>query len=88
VTNLSQLPLYRELQCELDGLVFSMQTKGRSIFVDVPDVATGLKLLRIDSPPGSYLGSVHKLKRLLAPAFMILESRLREQPIGVVGYYR
>ena len=88
VTNLSELQLHGELQCELDGIEFSIKATDRSIVVDVPDVPTGLKLLTLGSHPGAYPGSVQRLKRLLDAAFMILEVRLCGQPIGLLGYNR
>lgn len=88
VTNLSQLQLHGKLQCELDGGSLSILSAGRSIVVDISDMATGLQLLRLSSPQESGFRSLKSLKGLLDAAHMSLEVRLSEQTIVVLGYNR
>ncbi|QDU47468.1 hypothetical protein Mal52_59990 [Symmachiella dynata] len=86
MTDLSQCQLHGFLQCELDGSGFSMSFTGRSIVVNVSHMATGLKLLQLGLPPGSYLRSIRRLQKLLDSTCMNLEFRLREKPMGTVGH--
>ena len=74
-----------DLDCELDGKAVSIRSTGRKTVVEVPDVATGLKLVGLGSPR-DFFGLLHKLKRLLDAASHVLELRVRGKTIGRVGY--
>ena len=44
------LRVLANLQCELDGQLVAVHSEAQKIVVEVPDVATGLKLLPLGSP--------------------------------------
>jgi hypothetical protein len=74
-----------DLQCELNGRRVSVQTVGRTIIVEVPDVATGLKLAKLGPSRGSYRRSAHELKNMLDAAAFRVEVRLCGKPIVLIG---
>lgn len=82
------LEIKANLECELDGRPLSVRTIGRTLFVEVPDVATGVKLARLGSPQGTIRQSVHRFKRFLDSAQMTLNLRIGNDSLGLIGFGR
>lgn len=85
VINSPTIAFDADLKCELDGRKVSIRTTGRTIVVEVPDVATGLKLAKLGSLQGSYQRSAHKLKNMLDMASMSVHLRLRSKCVVMIG---
>ena len=57
--------VHADLDCDLDGRNLSIRSSGNQTSVEVPDVATGLRLVRLGSPRGHFIPALHHWKRLL-----------------------
>lgn len=73
------------LQCELDNRPLSIDTAGRSIVVDLPDMATGLKILKLGSPRGTYRDATHRVHQWLEATSMTLDVRLDGKSLCAIG---
>lgn len=78
--------IHAHLDCEVDGKPFSVRSTGRQTVVEVPDVATGLRLVRLGSPRGYIWKSVHQWKHFLDSAFHRVELRIRGRTVGAIGH--
>ena len=85
---MSSLPveIHATLDCVVDGKAFSVRSTGRQTVVEVPDVATGLRLVRLGSPRGYFWKSVHHWKCFFDSAVHQVEFRVGGQTVGVIGY--
>ena len=83
--HLAEINVIADLRCELDGEAVSIRSSGRKTVVEVPDVATGLNLIRLGSPRG-FFGPLHQWKRLLDAASHVLELRIQGKTVGLVGH--
>ena len=81
----TDIDVIADLTCELDGRSVSIRSSGRQTVVEVPDVATGLELIRLGSPRG-FFGSLHRWKCLLDTASHRMEFRIRGRLIGRIGH--
>lgn len=81
-----RLEIKANLECELDGRKLSVRTIGRTLHVEVPDVATGMKLARLGSPRGAIRESVHRCKHFLDAAQMTVSLRRGNDSLGVIGF--
>ena len=79
------LDVTADLECELDGTSVLVRSTGRKTVVEVPDLATGLKLIQLGSPRGFFKG-LHDIKRLMDEASHRLELRVQGKTIGQVGH--
>ena len=86
--DVSSLPaeIHANLDCVVDGKSFSVRSTGRQTVVEVPDVATGLRLLRLGSPRGYFWGSVHRRNHLLDSAYHQAELQVRGRTVGSLGH--
>ena len=84
--SLSEIDVNASLRCELDGENISITAADRKVVVEVPDVATGLKLLQLGSSRGSRLARLHRVKRLLDLATHSLHVRVKGDTIFSVGH--
>ena len=50
--NVADVEVYADLHCEIDSSSLLIRSAGRTIVVEVPDMATGLKILQLSSPWG------------------------------------
>ena len=78
--------IHANLDCVADGKAFSVRSSGRRIVVEVPDVATGLQLVRLGSPQGSLCKSIHQWKHFLDSALHQLEVRVRGHIVVAIGH--
>ena len=85
---MSSLPaeIHANLDCVVDGRPFSVRSTGRQTVVEVPDVATGLRLVRLGSPRGYFWKSLHKWKHLLDSTLHRVEFRVRGRTVGAIGH--
>ena len=83
---LSNLHVDSALQCELDGSRVSITAADRKLVVEVPDVATGLKLLQLGSSRASYISRLRGIKRLLDLTTHSLEVRIRGDTVVRLGH--
>ena len=77
--------IHADLDCVVDGKAFFVRSSGRRTVVEVPDVATGLRLVQLGSPRGYFWKSVHQWKQFFDSAFHQVEFRVRGQTVGVIG---
>ena len=82
----SPVEIRANLDCDLDGKEFSVRSAGRHTVVEVPDVATGLRLVQLGSSRGHFWRSLHKWKRLLDSTLHRVEFRVRGRTVGVIGH--
>jgi hypothetical protein len=82
----SALYIHADLACELDGSPFSIRCANRVFVVEVPDVATGLKLIQLGSSRGLPWRRVHRIKRLLDVICSSLEFKVAGKTVGSIGY--
>ena len=73
------------LDGSVDGKAFSVRSSGRQTIVEVPDVATGLRLMRLGSPRG-FWKPIHQWKRLLDSLSHEVELRIRGRTVGRMGH--
>lgn len=74
-----------DLQCEFDNRHLSVVTVGRTIVVDLPNVATGLRILKLGSPRYSYRDVARQVDQWLLAACMTLDVRIAGKPLGTIG---
>lgn len=86
--NFLRIEIDADLRCELDVSPVSISTKGRTIVVEVLNVATAMQLMKLGSPLSSYRRAAHRLKRVLDDAAMNLEVRLQKTAIFAIGHNR
>lgn len=74
-----------DLQCEFEKRPLSVVTAGRTIVVDLPDVATGLRILKLGSPRYSYRDVARQVDQWLLAASMTLDVRVGGEYLGTIG---
>jgi hypothetical protein len=74
------------LQCELDDRPVSIRAGSGKAVVEVPDLATGLKLLRLGSPRGFFPRSLNQLKVLLDGALTRLDVFIDGHHVFAIGW--
>lgn len=84
--DLAGIEFSADLRCEMDSRPITIRTVGRTIVVEVPDVATGLKLLRLGLPRGSLRRRLHKIKYTLDFLHAGLEVRIAKRPVLSLGH--
>ena len=82
----TSITLNADLQCELDGIPLSISAANRRIVVEVPDVATAMKMLRLGSPRGSYFSFLRRLKQQLDDMQIHLVVNSRRRTLVELGY--
>ena len=82
----SRVEVTVDLEFELDGTAFSLRSNGRDFVLDVPDLATLLKVFRLGSPHYSYRRSLHRMKALLDFIARSLEVQINGRQVGRLGY--
>ena len=75
-----------DLRCEIDSCSLTIRSAGRTIVVEVPDVATGLKLFRLILPRGSRGRRLHQIKRALDVLLAAVEIRIADKPVFCIGH--
>lgn len=86
MTTLRPLAIHGALECELDGACWSLSANGRRIVVDLPDLTTGFKLLRLGRPGGTMRTRLNAAKRLLDSTTQQLECRISGRRVLLLGY--
>ncbi len=77
--------IHADLDCVVNGSAFSVHSTGRQTVVEVPDVATGLRLMQLGSPRGSAFKSLHRWKRILDETQHSIELRVLDKAIVALG---
>ena len=72
----SDVQIDASLRCEIDGISMSIVAAERNVVVEVPDVATGLRLFQLGSARGSPRQLLLRLKELLDRTAHSLELRI------------
>ena len=67
------LTIDANLDCEIEGKKIRLRTKGHTLSVEVPDVATAVRLYRLSSPRGSHLKKLRKFNRAIVGSAMQVE---------------
>ena len=78
--------IYADLRGEVDGKKFSIRSSGRQTVVEVPDVATGLRLVQLGSSRGDFRRSIRQLQRMLETTFHRVEIRIGSTPVASIGH--
>lgn len=86
--DLSALEFSADLRCEIDSSPLTIRSVGRTIVVEVPDVATGLKMFRLGLPRGSRRRRLHQIKHVLDQLRAAVEIRIASKPVLSIGYER
>ena len=86
LSKLKPLEISADLRCEIDSRPFEIRSEDRTIVVEVPDVASGLKLLQLGLPRGSRRRRLNSLKRLLDRIGVIVEVRVTGDSIFEIGH--
>lgn len=86
VTDYSKLRIQCELDCELDGKSFHISSAGEVIVIYIPDLSTGLRLLRTTAPRGTLKRRLHWLKRRLNDLAGVIEVRIDGETVARFGY--
>ena len=84
--DLATVEFSADLHCEIDSCPLTIRGADRTIVVEVPDVATGLKILRLGLPRGSRRRRLHTVKACLDDFATALEIRLAGKPIVTLGH--
>ena len=82
----SDVQIDASLRCEIDGISMSIVAAERNVVVEVPDVATGLKLFQLGSSRGSPRKLLRQLKQLLDRTSHSLELQIGGQTQFRIGY--
>ncbi len=86
--DLKALEFSADLQCEIDSCPLTIRSVDRTIVVEVPDVATGLKMLRLGLPRGKRLRRLHQIKFALDQLRAAVEIQIASKPVFSMGYKR
>lgn len=78
--------IYADLNCELDSAPVSIRSAGRTIVVEVPDVATGLSLFRLSSSQGARRWQLAQLKKLLDTLLIAIEVIIAGRSVLRIGH--
>ena len=74
------------LDCDVDGKSFSVRSSGRRTVVEVPDMATVLRIVQLGSSRGNLRESIKRWKRLLDSTLHQVELQVRGRTVGALGY--
>jgi hypothetical protein len=77
-----------DLECEVDSARVTIRSSGNTLIVEVPDVATGLKLLQLGSPGDSRRRRLHQVKKLLERLRARVDFRIAGTSILRIGDLR
>ena len=83
---LSNLNVSGSLSCEFDGSRLEIKASDRKVVVEVPDVATGLKLLQLGSSRGSYRATLRLVQQLVDRSNHSLEVTMRGKTMISLGH--
>jgi hypothetical protein len=83
---MTPVDIHADLDCELDSAPISIRSSGRKIVIEVPDVATGLKLYQLGLPKGSRRRHLHRLKSSLDVLLAVVELRIAGQTVLLIGH--
>jgi hypothetical protein len=83
---MTSVDIHAHLDCELDSVPFSIRSSDRKIVVELPDLATGIKLFHIGLPPGSRRRRLILLKRSLDQLILVVEVRIAGRKVFMVGH--
>ena len=75
-----------DLCCEIDSEPLTVFSTGRMIVVDVPDMATGLKLLKLGLPKGYRRKRLQELKRVLDWLQTTIQVRISDRAVFSMGH--
>lgn len=84
----SALEFSADLRCELDSCPLTIRSVGSTIVVEVPDVATGLKIFQLGLPRRSRRRRLHQIKRVLDQLRAAVEIRIASKPVLSIGHKR
>ena len=68
-----KLMIDADINCQIDGEEVRVRTDGHTLRVEVPDVATAVRLYRLSSPRGFHFGTFCKIQRLITHAAIRIE---------------
>lgn len=80
------LVIHGALECELDGACWSLSANDRHIIVELPDLTTGLKLLRLGRRRTAVRRTLIEAKRWLDGARQRLECRVAGRRVLLLGH--
>ncbi|QDS96885.1 hypothetical protein [Adhaeretor mobilis] len=83
---MTPVDIHADLDCELDSAPFSIRSSGRKIVVEVPDLATGMKLFHVGLPRGSWRRRLSFLKRSLDQLILVVEVKIAGITVMKVGH--
>ena len=86
-TALTNIEVCADLRCEIDSCPLTIRSEGRTIVVEVPDVASGLKVLQLSLPRGSRRRRLHAVKTVLDRLASVLEVRVAGRTCAQIGYH-
>ena len=75
-----------DLHCEIDSCPLLIRSAGRTIVVEVPDVATGLKLFQLGLPRGSRRRRLSAWKQSLEACLATVEVRVGGASLFRLGH--
>ena len=84
--DLSNIEFSADLRCEIDSSPLTIRSTGRTIVVEVPDVATGLKLFRLGLPRGSRRKRLHLMKKRLGQLASAVDVRINGKSVFRLGH--
>lgn len=84
--SMPELTIYADLNCELDSAPISIRSAGRTIVVEVPDVATGFSLFRLSSSRGTKRWQLAQLKKLLDTLLIAIEVKIAGRSVLRIGH--
>ena len=78
--------IFADLRCDVNGKPFSVCSAGSQTVVEVPDLATGLRLVQLGSPRGRVGQSFRRWKRILDFMKHSVEFRISGRTVAFVGH--
>ncbi len=85
-SRLTDLEIFADLDCELDGQPISIAAAGRTIVVRLPGGATARQLLRLGSRDGFPRRSLWQARKLLDDNHLRLDIHLGKRLLGSIGH--
>ena len=82
----SGIDLSADLQCEFDGKPFSLTASGRQIVVDVPDLASCIKIVRNRPARHQIRHDLARLNSFLNDLQITLELRINGNCVAITGF--
>ncbi len=82
---LIQFEVSADLDCELDGVPIRLQSIGRHVTLGLPDLTTGLRLIRLGTRGSSLRTVVKRIKEILDSLHASLEVQVNGTPVAEIG---